>query len=309
MTEPGVNPVCHDNFWITEVQALNEGSIQGQNDPALVFPEHPFTTGYNITLGGNQRALQSNESVQIPVGPQIRTFVEYLPVLNEIPVFSIGVTYLSAVAGGARIRNDATNPPNVSTVNFFNELSVTGSGAEQVSVFDNAYLPPGGPEGNFIAKSGQLEGGVYGNFLLKNGRWIATPTLFHTGGFAGITMEIVPKSPPEATSAGASGRYTKAYKVVEVAGRQIASGWIPADIDADNAVGPSDMERIVAAFESNEYSANWDPFADLDKDGEVGPSDFELIVSKFGYDITFEMAIPSPPDPKNTFPYYNFDNF
>jgi hypothetical protein len=56
----------------------------------------------------------------------------------------------------------------------------------------------------------------------------------------------------------------------------------PGEVDRDGEVGPSDFERVVAAFGATPADVNWDAWADLDFDGEVGPGDFEIVVSNFG---------------------------
>ncbi len=57
---------------------------------------------------------------------------------------------------------------------------------------------------------------------------------------------------------------------------------VNGDIDGDNEVTLFDFGRLVAAFGSAPWDANWDERADLDGDGEVTLFDFGILVRNFG---------------------------
>jgi hypothetical protein len=58
------------------------------------------------------------------------------------------------------------------------------------------------------------------------------------------------------------------------------------DIDNNNVIGFNDFVPMLAAWNSNSSSGNWNPAADIDQNGTIGFGDFVVMLSRWNQNCT-----------------------
>lgn len=271
-------------------------SLRLISDPNInPYPATGASINWRVDVDGGQNQILIFPPLAL--GEQFRrAILEYHPSIAAPTPTSTTIKILSGRKYSAGIEHDGfTDPSGPHTIG---ELHATIGNLPLDLVGLNIWVSyPGGENTGFFETIGSDQLDVIPSF--ENGKWISRITDTVSGAAVSEAKAFFYVQAPYETRLKMGFSYTKIHKITWIGTKQITSGWIRSDIDADGEVGPGDFERVVDAFGSSTY----DEFADVDLDFEIGPGDFEEVVANFGNTyFTYDGTILGETD---TAPRYN----
>jgi hypothetical protein len=303
--------IAHTPSWTTLTSSHPTGSFGGKSRHVIetegedqFFNLHNtinFTRSFYSDISGHHLGYSADADASLSVSPIIRTFVEFIPSFpGQSAPGPLKIRFITAISKFASVEAGDLG-------SGWGEASASPLVASGIGSFNSN---PGTPYSVVNPKSFkaefyeeyEIEFQTYGTRQIAVGDYGIEP--FHQSLGLAVAARVFwlanPNPNPNLRTAHPIAFSSRAYKITHIdEGVQVASGWDPADIDADGEIGPSDFQRVVSAFGTSAGDPLWDQFADVDKDGEVGPSDFQEVVIRFG-DTDFEFTLSQFSDSDDT---------